>query len=38
VKWVESLTGGPFNPEHFDPAEIVFSDPKERLELMLKDV
>jgi hypothetical protein len=28
--WLESHTGGPFNPEHFDPAEVVFSDPKER--------
>jgi len=24
-------TGGPFDPEYFDPAEVVFSDPKERL-------
>jgi hypothetical protein len=29
--WVESMTGGPFDPEEFDPAEIVFSNPKERL-------
>lgn len=30
--WVESQKEGPFDPEHFDPAEVVFSDPKERLE------
>lgn len=29
--WVESQTGGPFDPEHFDPAEVVFRDPKLRL-------
>jgi hypothetical protein len=28
--WVESQKEGPFDPEHFDPAEVVFSDPKER--------
>jgi len=33
--WVESQTGSPFDPEHFDPAEVVFSDPKERLGIIL---
>jgi len=33
--WVESLTGSPFDPEHFDPTEAVFSDPKERLGIIL---
>ena len=35
-EWVESQTGGPFHSEHFDPAKVVFRDPKERLELMLR--
>jgi hypothetical protein len=30
--WVEAQAGGPFDPEHFDPTEVVFSDPKGRLE------
>ncbi len=32
--WVESQKGGlvPFDPEHFDPAEVVFSDPALRLD------
>ena len=34
-EWVEAQTGGPFYPEHFDPAEVVFSDPKERLAQVL---
>jgi len=29
-EWVEAQTGGPFDPEHFDPAKVVFSDPKQR--------
>jgi hypothetical protein len=29
-QWVESQTGGPFDPEHFDPDKVVFNDPKER--------
>jgi hypothetical protein len=29
--WVESQTGGPFDPEYFDPTKVVFNDPKERL-------
>jgi len=28
--WVESQTGGPFNPEYFDPTKVAFSDPKKR--------
>jgi hypothetical protein len=28
-EWVESETLGPFDPEHFDPDEVVFCDPKE---------
>ena len=35
VEWVESQTGGPFNPDHFDPAKVVFSNPEERLKLLL---
>ena len=30
-EWIESQTGGSFDSEHFDPAEIVFNDPKARL-------
>jgi hypothetical protein len=26
--WVESVTGGPYDPEHFDAAKISFSDPQ----------
>ena len=29
-QWAETQTGGPFDPEHFNPAEVVFSDPKVR--------
>jgi len=29
-EWVDSITGGTFDSAHFDPAEVVFSDPKER--------
>jgi len=32
---VESQTGGPFDPEFFDPTKVVFSDPKERLAQVL---
>jgi hypothetical protein len=31
--WVESMKEGPFSPEAFDPADVVFSDPGERFEL-----
>jgi len=27
--------GGAFDPEKFDPAEVVFDDPKSRFNLML---
>jgi hypothetical protein len=27
-EWVESETGGPFDPEYFDPDVVVFFDPK----------
>jgi hypothetical protein len=29
-EWVESMKGGPFAPEHFDPKEVEFEDPKKR--------
>jgi len=38
-EWVESQRGGlPFDPELFDPAEIVFTSPSERLEEALAEV
>lgn len=30
-EWIESVTGGTFDPKHFDPAEVCFMDPKQRL-------
>jgi hypothetical protein len=35
--WVESIKGGPFKPEEFDPAAVQFSDPRERFELAFSD-
>jgi hypothetical protein len=35
-EWVESQTGGQFDPDHFDPADVSFSDPKERLKERLE--
>ncbi len=35
--WVESIKGGPFNPEEFDPEAVEFSDPKERFELAFSE-
>jgi hypothetical protein len=35
--WVESIKGGPFKPEEFDPAAVEFSDSKERFELAFSD-
>ncbi len=32
LEWV----GGRFDPEDFDPSEVVFDDPKERLEFVLR--
>lgn len=29
--WVESQKGGPFDPEQFDPVEVVFSNLSKRL-------
>ena len=29
-QWVESQTGGPFDPEHFDLKEVRFMNPKQR--------
>ena len=38
-EWVESQKGGLlFDPEHFDPAEIVFSDPRVQLEKTLAEL
>jgi hypothetical protein len=34
TEWVESMTGGPFDPEQFDSVEVLFSNPKERLSQM----
>lgn len=28
--WVASIKGGPFDPKHFEPAEVQFVDPKQR--------
>ena len=30
-EWIDSMTGGTFDPKHFDPAEVRFMDPKQRL-------
>ena len=32
IEW----TGGPIDPERFDPGEVLFTDPKERLECTLR--
>lgn len=31
--WVESMKGGKFDPERFNPSEVEFTDPKERFEV-----
>jgi hypothetical protein len=31
-EWVESMKEGPFDPEHFDPKEVIFVDPKKRFD------
>jgi hypothetical protein len=31
--WIESMKEGPFYPEHFNPSEVVFDDPKERFKI-----
>lgn len=36
-EWVQSFKEGPFDPEHFDPLAVEFSDPKERLEMAFSD-
>ncbi len=36
--WVTSINEGPFNPEEFDPADVVFSDPKVRFEWAFRDI
>ena len=30
-EWIDSMTGGTFDPKHFDPVEVHFMDPKQRL-------
>jgi hypothetical protein len=30
-EWIDSLNGGTFDPTHFDPTEVRFIDPKQRL-------
>jgi len=30
-EWIDSMNGGTFDPKHFDPAEVRFVDPKQRL-------
>jgi hypothetical protein len=37
-EWIESMKEGPFDPEHFDPQAVEFSDPKERLEMAFSDM
>lgn len=36
-EWVESMKGGSFEPEHFDPSEVEFSNPKKRFEVAFSD-
>lgn len=36
VQWIEAQKGDIFDPEHFDPAEVEFDDPKERLKNLLE--
>lgn len=36
--WVTSMKEGPFNPEEFDPADVVFSDPEERFEWAFNEI
>lgn len=31
--WIESMKGGPFDPEQFDPRSVQFEDPKQVFEL-----
>jgi len=31
--WVESMKEGPYDPEHFDPKEVIFEDPKKRFKI-----
>ena len=31
--WIESMKGGPFAPEQFDPKSVVFADPAEIFKL-----
>jgi hypothetical protein len=35
--WIESIKGGPFDPEHFDPLVVEFSDPKERFKIAFSE-
>jgi hypothetical protein len=35
--WVESIKGGPFKPEEFDPTAVQFGDPRERFEQAFSD-
>lgn len=35
--WVESMKGGAFDPECFNPLEVEFTDPKERFEIAFSD-
>jgi Plasmid pRiA4b ORF-3-like protein len=37
LEWVESLAEGAFDPEAFEPAAVVFSNPRERFELAFSD-
>jgi hypothetical protein len=35
-EWVDSITGGTFDPEHFDPKEVRFMNPKQRYKDSIK--
>lgn len=35
--WVESMKEGPFDPEHFDPTEVVFEYPQKRFKECFKE-
>ncbi len=32
------MEGWSFDPEHFDPSEVEFTDPKERFKKLLSDI
>jgi len=36
-EWVDSMKGGSFDPEHFNPENVEFIDPKETFEIASSD-